>query len=170
MTDEDGELQAMQNLVTALKDLGAEAQGRVIEWAAKRFNVTLTRGDAASHQGPNRTGDNGQEFSEFVDLLHAANQENDIDRVLVAGYWFQVLKGNASFTGQQINDALKDTGNGVSNITKALTRLQEREPAQVRQMSKSGRSKQGRKTYKLTTTGVDVVRAMLAPEERETTA
>jgi hypothetical protein len=47
--------------------------------------------------------------------------------------------------------------------------LQERRPAHVRQVSKAGSSRPARKTYKLTTAGVNGVRAMLgrAPEAGE---
>ncbi len=49
-------------------------------------------------------------------------------------------------------------GHGVGNITTALTNAQKHKPALVRQTSKSGKSRQARKTYKLTTAGVKYVR------------
>ncbi len=79
----------------------------------------------------------------------------------MAGYWFQVVQNQADFVGQAVNNALKDVGHGVGNITNALSSLQSRKPALVRQVAKSGRTQQARKKYKLTTAGVSAVRAMM---------
>ncbi|MCA1694400.1 MAG: hypothetical protein LC749_06575 [Actinobacteria bacterium] len=90
------------------------------------------------------------------------NPTTDIDRALTGGYWFQVVKASPCFQAQQVNNVLKDVGHGVENIARALTNLQERSPALVRQLSKSGRTKQARKTYKLTTAGVAAIATRLS--------
>jgi hypothetical protein len=46
-----------------------------------------------------------------------------------------------------------------------LGALQGRKPALVRQVAKSGRTRQARKKYKLTTAGISAVRAMIARGE-----
>jgi hypothetical protein len=85
----------------------------------------------------------------------------DFDRVLVAAYWLQGCAKQASWGGLQVNNLLKDLGHGVRNVTTALNSAQKHKPALVRQMSKSGKSQQARKTYKLTTAGVTRVRKKL---------
>jgi hypothetical protein len=96
-----------------------------------------------------------------VDLFDAANPRTDPERAEVAAFWFQVIQNNSSWQSQTLNNALKDLGHGLGNVTDALNSLQERRPAHVRQVSKAGSSRQARKTYKLTTAGVNAVRAML---------
>jgi hypothetical protein len=160
MGKEDAELKAMQQVVDALHDLNEETQGRVLEWAARRFNLQVT--DRVRSQDVSGGRDN-TEFEDFADLLDATNPRTEDERALVGGYWF-LLRGNQSFAGGQVNDALKDTGQGVGNITRSLDRLQGRTPALVRQVSKSGRSKQARKTYKLTTAGIGAVQRMIHRE------
>ena len=167
MSQEDEELAAMQQVVRALQDLDDETRGRVLEWTAKRFNVSL---DAANRRpGRGRTqaanGELATEFDHFADLLDATNPTNDDDRALVGGYWFQIVQGNTSFMGQQVNNHLKDTGHGIDNITRAFDALQSRSPAEVRQVAKSGRARQARKKYKLTDAGIRHVKRMMGGED-----
>jgi len=100
-------------------------------------------------------------FSGFVDLFDKANPATNVDRALVAGYWLQFCTKQASWTGQQANNLLKDLGHGLDNITHATTAAQRHKPALIRQISKAGKSQQARKTYKLTNAGVVRVRERL---------
>jgi hypothetical protein len=167
VTDEDRELGAMQAISRALAPLDESERGRVLTWAASRFGVTLSRhgGAKASDQVDEDAGDS-PEYPEFVDLYDAANPRTDVERAAVAAYWFQVVQGAPSFQSQGLNDALKNLGYPIKNITDALSSLQSRRPAQVRQVTKSGSTRQARKTYKLTTAGENAVRTMLGRAAR----
>lgn len=174
----DPEVEAMSSVVQALADLPEDAQARVLEWAAKRYNIAIsaksrtTSGGAAAGMGRTSNGDDGDEdddvgggstaFPHFADLFDVVNPTTDMDRALTGAYWFQVVKAAPSFQAQQVNNVLKDVGHGVENIARALANLQERSPALVRQLSKSGRTKQARKTYKLTTAGVASIATRLS--------
>ncbi len=170
MSEEDLEIAVMGKVASSLAELDDAARIRVIEWASKRYNVKIAQSRGSS-DGSTRSdyGDNSEvgnetvesDFEVFADLFDAANPKADADRALVAGYWFQVLQNQADFVGQAVNNALKDVGHGVGNITNALSSLQSRKPALVRQVAKSGRAQQARKKYKLTTAGVSAVRAMM---------
>lgn len=166
MTAFDPELVAMSAVVDAIKDLDDDVRARVIDWAAKRYDVkvqaTKPEGgdDAAGAAEDEESAAHG--FKHFSDVLDATHSpRTDADRALVGGYWFQVVQGQETFTGYQVNNELKNAGHGIGNITDALTTLQRRTPAQVRQTMKSGRTKQARKTYKLTVAGVRAVEAMM---------
>jgi hypothetical protein len=167
MVEKDLEIGAMSQVASALADLDDGARARVLEWALKRYDVKLRPARGASGGGGNggrgSVGDGfiSQEFDVFADLFDAASPKTETDRALVGGYWFQVVQGSADFGGQAVNDALKDVGHGVSNITNALSKLQNRKPALVRQVAKSGRSQQARKKYKLTTAGISAVQKMM---------
>jgi len=177
MAQEDPEIHAMGTIAGALVDLDSEAQARVLDWAARRFNVSIPSGGGASSRGrgdgrndgggPDHNPPGDVEFQDFVDLYDSAGPRTDADRALVGGYWFQIVGGNSDFQAQEVNTALKDVGNGVGNITQALDQLQSRTPALVRQVAKSGRSRQARKKYKLTTAGTAAVRRMLAGQDGE---
>lgn len=168
MMTQDPEIAAMGAIVDALSELEEDARTRALGWAAQRYGVKLVTG-AGSRGGiaPGLTaedagsGSTSEEYGDFVDLFHAADPKTDADKTLVGGYWFQVVHGRSSFTGQEVNGALKDLGQGVGNITNATSNLQGRKPALVRQMAKSGRTQQARKTYKLTAEGVTAVRKMI---------
>lgn len=169
----DPEIDAMSAVTDALEGLPAEAQARVLSWAGQRYNIAIsaklrTEDRADDDEGEDEGGDAGEAagsgssaFADFADLFDAVNPSSDTDRALTGGYWFQVVRGNASFQAQQVNNALKDVGHGVENIARALSNLQDRSPALVRQLSKSGRTKQARKTYKLTAAGVSAIASRL---------
>jgi hypothetical protein len=102
-----------------------------------------------------------QNFDTFVELFDKVNPATNVDKAVVAGYWLQCCIRQASWTGQQANDLLKNVGHPVGNITTATTNAQKQRPALIRQASKTGKAQQGRKTYILTPPGVARVRGML---------
>lgn len=172
----DPEIDAMSAVAGALAPLDDDAQGRVLEWAAKRYGVALIssgNGGRPQFHGGDGSEDghdevdradvkrDGPVFEHFADLYDAANPQNEEDRVLVGAYWFQVLQEEGTFKGGPVNEALRNMGHAVNNVTRTCDRLQVRQPAVVRQMAKSGKSKQHRKTYKLTNPGIKAVEAML---------
>ena len=159
---EDPELQAMDLVLTALRNLDQEAAARVMGWVGQRLGLP-NRPTPAGPSGvtTNRPSANPGTFDDFVDVLDAAGPNSGVDRALVAGYWHQVIQGKGTFLGSDINTSLKDVGHGLANVTVTLRGLQRRQPALVRQVSKAGRGAQGKKTYKLTTAGEVEVRRML---------
>jgi hypothetical protein len=106
-------------------------------------------------------------FERISDLVDAANPSSGLDYVLLGSYWFQEVQGGESFTGQQVNSALKDLGHGSANITTSYNSLKSRKPPLARQIQKSGTSKQARKQYRLTTEGIRAVERMLSHKDEE---
>ena len=173
MADVDQEVKAMGNVAAALEGLDEDAIARVLRWAAQRFGGAKGEALVSATPGSGGSGNGGSgasviheppAFEDFVDLFDAATPKTEADRALVGGYWLQVVSGNADFQSQDVNTALKDLGHGVSNITAAFDSLQERKPALVRQVAKSGRTRQARKKYKLTQAGITAVGKMLSGE------
>jgi hypothetical protein len=101
-------------------------------------------------------------YDDVGDLVHAANPANGLDYALAVAYWIQVVEGKGTWAGMDVNNVLKDLGHGLSNVTKTLKSLMSRKPALVMQTAKSGRSRQARKSYKLTAAGVAHVQTMLS--------
>lgn len=60
-----------------------------------------------------------------------------------------------------MNTALNNLGHKLANVTVSLSVLIEAKPQLVLQLRKSGKSKQARKTYKLSVAGIDRVKEMI---------
>jgi hypothetical protein len=164
---DDPEIKAMQTISAALSELEDEdGRRRVLDWASRRYGGQPLPGASRSAQIGPLSGDQ-QEFTDFADLLSAANPRTDVERALVGGYWFQVVRGNPGFNAQEVNGELKNTGHSIRNITDAFGGLIARRPQFALQVAKTGRSRQARKTYKLTTAGIGAVRQMMQRAENE---
>lgn len=159
--NDDLEFGAMKAVADALAPLDAEARSRVIVWASDRYATWV------GARGGRTTDGNGDQmvaeapFADFASLYDAADPGSESSRTLVAAYWHQVCESGDDFEAQPVNAALKDMGVSVSNITRALGDLEQKKPAMVRQIRKSGRQKQSRKRYRLTTAGIREVENML---------
>jgi hypothetical protein len=165
---EDPELRAMRLMTEAFDGLEADAVGRVLRWAQARFAPTGDQGhDEGSAQDSSGEATDTQMFEEIADIMDAASATTGAERVLVTAYWFQVGQGAPNITGQQVNDELKNLGIGVSNVTMAFDDLMKRKPALAMQVQKSGKSKQARKKYKLTSAGIRHVERMFRGEDEE---
>lgn len=169
------EVKALETVGGALEGLDETARQRVLDWAVERFGMP-GRGShplrAGSKSGGGKSDDHpplaahqGQ-FASISELFDSANPDSGPDRALVAGYWFQSLQGAETFAGQQINDELKHMGHGLVNVTKTLTDLAGRSPSLVRQVQKIGKSKQGRKRYRLTLEGERRVQRLMTGDRQ----
>jgi hypothetical protein len=164
----------MSAIDKALGALEPDEQKRVLRWAVDKFGggevalgggkpgatalVTPGGGSMDSNGGPDRS------YGRIADLMDAANPNTVVEYVLVASYWFQVVTSQESFTGQAVNGELKDLGHPASNITDSFNSLIKRKPPAVRQVQKSGSSKQARKLYRLTEVGIRTVESMIRSE------
>lgn len=161
---DDSEITAMGDIAAIVEKLQEEQRGRVIRYVVERFNiggvtgaktpVVSARGDVQPEQS--------SEFEDFASLVDATHPATDPMRALVAGYWLQVCNGAASFDAQSANTELKHLGHASSNITSSLTALIGQKPALVLQLRKSGNTKQARKLYKVTESGVRKVKDMMS--------
>jgi hypothetical protein len=163
-------ISAMKAIAEALSELDGEATTRVLWWAGDRFGVSIAIGisdqkaaasTANREKEADREKENDAEFESLADLYAAATPQTDVDRALVAGYWFQFVELQEDFPSQTLNTALKDLGHGILNVTRALEGLKTQSPALAMQIKKSGNTQQARKRYKLTNAGRKAVEAMI---------
>jgi hypothetical protein len=169
------ELEAISAIGAALDSLDANGRQRALNFIANRYALSVG-GQSREAQRTGRTpstatavseGDEAEPPSDFEDigaLYEAAGPSSNPERALVAAYWFQVIEGQQDFGSQQLNNALKNLGHGIEDITNALERLKGRKPSLIRQLQKSGSSRQARKTYKITDAGINAVRDMFGGE------
>jgi hypothetical protein len=172
-TDPMAEITAMQEVAEAVNNLDEDARGRVLRWAVERYNVPVGSPKPAARVAANASSavSNGNgtgelpQFSDIAELYAAASPESEVDKALVAGYWFQFAEGKPEFGSQEVNSALKNLGHPIKNITSAFDALKGRKPASVMQLKKSGSSRQARKTYKLTVAGKNAVEMMVGQHQ-----
>lgn len=146
------ELAAMRRVAAALQDLRDDgARWRVLRWALEHFPAQ--RDEVARRE---------RVFATLANLFAAVEPRRERDKALVSAFWFQRQSPAGSFTAQEINKGLKDLGHRVVNITGALGDLAEQSPRLVAPLEKSGKTRQARKTYRLTPAGMDAVRGMVA--------
>src|SRR5437870_3698262 len=131
----DTEIKAMQTISTALQALESDAVRRVLKWANERFQVKSAAPTMPDYS-PQGSENPPQAFNEFSDLFDAANPTMDVDKALVAAYWFQVVQKHDDLDSQQLNTELKHLGHPSSNITRALDSLMNRTPRLVMQTRK----------------------------------
>ncbi len=157
----DQELSAMGIVLGAIEPLDDEARARVMGWVSQKLKVVPPSRTGARASPAAGAVPDANEFAEFHQLFDRCSPTTDADRALVGGYWFQTCRGQEDFSSQEVNDELKHLGHPVGNITRAFDHLQSHKPVLARQVQKTGKSKQGRKRYKLTREGVSRVEEML---------
>jgi hypothetical protein len=162
------ELEIMSQIAKLLEQLDAPARARVIGWTISALDVPVSRPAGSGGLGIRgaQVGPASEEvaYSSFAELFHAAGPRSEKEKALVAAYWVQHSSGADRFVAQQLNTELKHIGYGVGNITDALNQLISDRPNFVIQLTKSGSSKQARKTYKITDAGLRRVSEMLTGE------
>ena len=162
------EIEAMRAVMTALLALDDQARQRVLRWASDRFAFVDCSPSAVKPKAVNELPENAAakkseeiSYSDLPSLFTAANPSSGIEKVLVVGYFYQVVEKNEDLNSQEINTSLKHLGHGVSNVTSAMTSLMNSRPQLVMQTKKTGSSRQARKKYRLTNEGIRKVEAML---------
>ncbi|HVD39958.1 MAG TPA: hypothetical protein VNC16_03005 [Solirubrobacterales bacterium] len=168
------EIGAMGAIDKAMTELDEDEARRVLTWAVDKFAPGDFRssrsqskgekdggGSSDGSSGNGRQAETGGSYDRISDLMDEASPTSIVEWVLVASYWYQVIQGHENFSGQEVNSDLKDLGHGSKNITDSYNSLIKRKPPLVRQVEKTGRSKQARKKYRLTTEGVRTVERMI---------
>lgn len=159
----DLELRAMHDINEILSHLEADSKSRVLQWAIGKHGAPIpAKANFGKVDGSENRNEVEREFSDVATLFDSANPTTEPEKVLVVGYWIQVIQGRADIEAQSINSELKNLGHGVGNITRALDNLVDRKPRLVIQTRKSGTTKQARKKFRLTTEGIRKVIALIS--------
>jgi hypothetical protein len=174
------EIGAMSAIDTAMTELDRDEARRVLTWAVDKFapdgisiggsqkKIDREESEDSSTREDGQTDTSPNEYQRISDLMDAASPSSIVEWVLVGSYWYQVVQGHENFSGQTVNSDLKDLGHGSKNITDSYNSLIRRKPPLVRQVEKTGRSKQARKKYRLTNEGIrNVERMILGNGEEE---
>jgi len=156
---------AVAKALDAVKD-EEDLTARVLQWVNSRYGKVKAVQTQLGRPSKHEEGE-GEEFSDVAGLFTAAGPRTDAERALVVSYWFQVHEHNENIVAQTVNTALKHLGHPIGNITSAFDSLKERSPSLVMQVHKQGKTRQGRKRFRLTNAGLQVVRRMLSGQPEE---
>lgn len=163
----DPELKAIGEITRALDGITEEHQRRnVLLYINARYGGALPR---MSGPAVTATAEDNQpkQYASIGELFDAISPGTEADRVLAVAYWIQVVEGVEDFESFPVNRHLKNLGHPVSNITRALDSMIAQTPRLILQISKSGRSKQARKRYKITREGIKRVQVLVSQPNGE---
>lgn len=161
---------ALQAVYQILEPFEEEVRERVLISVATMLGISATGTKSRSSGIKEMLGDknhvdenneNSSEYNSFAELYAKADPTLNSDKALVAGYWLQVCEGAENFSGFSINSELTNLGHRIANVTDALSSLIKMKPQLVLQLRKTGKSRQARKTYKLSKSGIDKVKEMI---------
>lgn len=156
----DPEIKAMEAITKELDGLEEDQRVNVLLYINTRYGGSATTSIRPS--APRTLQKTApEEYDTIGECFDAANPITESDRVLVVGYWLQVVEDAEEFESAAVNKHLKNLGHTVSNITRAFDQAIAKKPRLVIQTSKSGSSKQARKKYKVTREGIKRVNKML---------
>ena len=168
----DLEISAMSKVAEALEGLEADAIRRVLRWAADKYEVEIATkhitdfnsfGNSNNDEKKNNNNGKsiGKKYETLADLFNDASPSTHAEKVLIAGYWHQVIGEQSYITSRPLNKDLKDLGHAVANISERFDTLMSTKPQLAIQLKKLGNSKQARKQYKITKAGIAKVDQML---------
>lgn len=163
------ELQSMIIIENTLDKLDPDERERVIRWTVDRFGVATnsSRGIRSAGQKPIGPDIDPTEYETIAEFHDATNPNTDAARALVVGYWQQFVLGETEIKASNVNRELKNLGHESSNITNAFNALRAKKPALAVQVSKSGKSRQAHKKYKITEAGKKEVARMITGYQDE---
>lgn len=159
MVEQIPEIKAMAEIAALFATLEEDEVQRVLRWAHEKYRPRAGPGSGMVLETPDAFGD-------LPALIDAARPETGLERILVAGYFHQVVKQETDFDSQTLNTELKHLGHPSANITRDMERLVNRSPKLVLQTRKEGTTQQARKRFRLTLEGVRVVEGLLKGASR----
>lgn len=127
--------------------------------------LTHAAGLSASRDEPgarDETSGNGQvaAFETLADFFHSASPAGESDKALVAAYYLSEQTDSHEFIAGDINAALRDLGEDINNIGRAMSRN-----VSAKRMMQAGISS-GKRVYKLTHAGRTAVEGMMRSGQR----
>ena len=164
-------MEVFQTVYDALMSLKEEARGRVLTSVATMLGISTigaklpksskTEIMPVGEDGLDENNEDSFEYDSFADLYATVDPAANDEKALVASYWLQVCQGAKDFSGYSINKELTNLGHRLPNVTNALSSLINTKPQLALQLKKTGKSRQARKTYKLSKAGIDKVEEMI---------
>lgn len=161
-------MEALQKVYKILESLEEEVRERVFTSAAVMLGISASGARFTSSkieemsEDIDENNENPSEYDSLAELYAAADPTSNADKALVAGYWLQVCQGVENFSGFSVNNELTNLGHRLANVTDAFSSLIKTKPALTLQIRKTGRSRQARKTYKLSEAGINKVKEMIS--------
>jgi hypothetical protein len=130
----DREGATIQFLADAFDGLDESARRRVQRWLIDRYGDPRGPADPvdgrhssqqepAAHPAVPALPAVAHTLVDLEALYAAAKVTAQWERALITGYWLQEIKRQKDFDAMAVNQAIRQCGYGISNITRELTRL-----------------------------------------------
>src|SRR2546426_7478084 len=166
MASEIPELKAMADIASVFAGLEEDEVQRVLRWAVGKYGgkagpIGQVGSGAPASTAADLNGGRELQFADLPAIIEAAKPTNGLERILVAAYFHEVVKGEPDFDSQSLNSQLKQLGYPSANITRDMVRLVDRSPKLIIQTRKEGSTQQARKRFRVTTEGTRMVENML---------
>lgn len=167
--EKDKELVIMQESFRLLSQLDSLSRGRVLAWLCARFEQEITSSNddnvgntqplpststflpspsSTSTIAPTLTTGNS-----LAEVFFAEKPRTAADKVLLVMNWLQVNQQQTKFTAREISIRLKQLGEKLSNITRALHYLETTSPQLIYTKKPDRQTAQAQKLYFLTEAG-----------------
>lgn len=138
---DDRDIEALRLASSILDPLHPGVRRRVLRFLIDRYSDE-EQPTAPEPEGPSETEVSVEKASrELLDLealYMRAKPTAQWERALLTGYWLQEIKRQNDFDAMAVNQAMRQCGYGISNITRELTKLTGWKLI-VQQSSRSGR-------------------------------
>ncbi len=95
-----------------------------------------------------------KKYKSIVDLFNASSVNTIMSQILLGAAYLHEHDKVKEFTSQNVNTLLKKIGKPVKNVSLTITRMLDKTPALIEVTSKIGATKQARRTFRLTETGL----------------
>ncbi len=154
----------MRKIAEALTGLEADEIRRVLQWVNAKYSyadTSLTNNKSDKENFDYRDSRTPGKYQSPGRLFATASPSTDAEKALVVGYWLQHHQGEEEFESASVNSNLKQLGHQISNVTRAFSHLQSRDPQLAIQTKKTGKTQQARKKYQITDAGKRYVEEML---------
>lgn len=170
----DSELEALNKINEAIKDLQVDERVRVVAWLINKYsihsghpvNIPVTPknlSDGGDFEEEINEGNDPEivSFGSAAELLAKCNTKTSAEKVLVVAAYLQAKNPKQDLTGYEINHTLKNIGHKVSSVNIFAGLLMAKKPQLMIQTKKHGTSQQARKNYRVTDEGMKEVERLL---------
>jgi hypothetical protein len=173
----DPEILAISEVYEIFKELDFGQRKRIVNWISDKFDLVEKRVTVPVLQPseevptePKKTSTTAApvkiekpaaalaaKHEPLIDLEAIRKRNKGFEKALLAGYMLHVKNNLKEFSGRELNDILKKTGHRVASITSVMHTLMKKNPPQLEQTFKSGKSLR----YMITKEGMEAAKKLL---------
>lgn len=170
----DSELEALNKINEAIRELPEDAKVRVIAWLINKYSIhsghspvltpkVLTNVDTHNEQENIIEPDvmSITSYATAADLLAKCNPNKENEKILIVSAFLQAKNPTKDLTGYEVNHTLKNIGHKVNDFSHNIDSLMKRKPQLMIQTKKSGNTRQAKRNYRVTDEGMKEIERLV---------